>query len=114
MATVGVLLFIFAVVSLTVSAYNYFSRPYLPKNIILEDEPFVSILIPARNEENNIARLLDDLRKLDYRNLEVIVYNDNSTDNTARIVEDKKLYLNIKLINAGEPEKGWTGKKLCL
>jgi len=47
----------------------------------------VSIIIPARNEEKNIARLLDSIAKQNYPDklFEVIVVDDHSTDNTASI-----------------------------
>ena len=46
----------------------------------------VSVLIPVRNEENNIGNLLDDLKKQDYTHIEILVFNDQSTDDTANIV----------------------------
>ncbi|TNF42732.1 MAG: glycosyltransferase, partial [Bacteroidetes bacterium] len=46
----------------------------------------VSVLIPARNEEKNIPTLLNDLISHDYRNIEILVFNDQSTDKTAEIV----------------------------
>ena len=53
---------------------------------IPEPAPLVSILVPARDEEENIATCLESLRKQDYPNFEVLVLNDNSSDNTAAIV----------------------------
>jgi len=48
----------------------------------------ISVIIPARNEENNIAACLDSLAAQDYPNelLEIIVADDHSTDGTAGIV----------------------------
>ena len=43
-------------------------------------------LIPARNEETVLGRLLDSLEKLDYPDFEVIVCNDHSSDNTEEIL----------------------------
>jgi cellulose synthase/poly-beta-1,6-N-acetylglucosamine synthase-like glycosyltransferase len=45
-------------------------------------QPFVSIIIAARNEGNNISALLTDIQNQSYVNFEVIVVNDHSTDNT--------------------------------
>ena len=52
--------------------------------------PSVSVIIAARNEEKNIASLLDDLLKQDYpsEKLEIVVVDDCSEDNTRGIVED--------------------------
>lgn len=49
----------------------------------------VSVIIPARNEEVNIAELLSCLQKQDYPAdlLEIIVVDDHSNDNTAAVVE---------------------------
>jgi glycosyltransferase involved in cell wall biosynthesis len=69
------------------------------------------VLIPARNEEKNIGNLLTDLQKQDYHNIEIIVFNDESTDGTEKIVNnyavgDKR----IKLLSSGGLPDGWLGK----
>ncbi|HWR01048.1 MAG TPA: glycosyltransferase family 2 protein [Chlorobaculum sp.] len=45
-------------------------------------EPMVSMLVPARNEELNIAACVSSLLAQEYRNFEVIVLDDQSTDGT--------------------------------
>jgi poly-beta-1,6-N-acetyl-D-glucosamine synthase len=57
-----------------------------------------SIIIPARNEENNIGNLLDALKNQEYPNekFEIIVVDDHSTDGTASIV---KKYEGVRLIS---------------
>lgn len=56
---------------------------------VLKKFPFVSICIPAYNEEKNIAETLNSVLKLDYPKdkIEIIIVNDGSTDNTAKIVK---------------------------
>ena len=49
--------------------------------------PFVSVLIPARDEEANIGTCLESLQKQDYPNFEILVLDDNSSDNTSAIVD---------------------------
>lgn len=71
----------------------------------------MSVLIPARNEEQNIGNLLSDLLLQDYKKLEILVYDDLSEDGTAAHVEgftrrDKRIRL-IRGINLPE---GWLGK----
>jgi poly-beta-1,6-N-acetyl-D-glucosamine synthase len=64
--------------------------------------PLVSIMVPAHNEALVIERCLDSVRKSTYRKLEIIVHNDRSTDDTAKLVTRyKKQYpwLNLRLIN---------------
>ena len=73
--------------------------------------PFTSILIPARDEEANIATCLESLRKQDYPNLEILVLDDNSSDNTAGIVEQIAAKDNrIRLLRGNPLPEGWAGK----
>mgnify|MGYP001592497045 CR=1 FL=1 len=51
----------------------------------LQGEPKVSVLIPARNEEHTLPRLLPALRDQSFQALEVIVIDDHSSDRTAAI-----------------------------
>ena len=50
------------------------------------DGPLISVIIPARDEEASIGRLLDSLEKQTYRNIEILVMNDQSSDRTEEIV----------------------------
>jgi poly-beta-1,6-N-acetyl-D-glucosamine synthase len=61
----------------------------------------ISIIIPARNEEENIGSLLQSLQRQDYPAalVEIIVVDDNSTDGSAEIV---KKFNGIKLIQLKE------------
>lgn len=66
----------------------------------------VSILVPARNEEKNIARCVQSLLALDYPSFEVLVLDDQSSDNTRSIL--KKLshtHSKLKVLD-GEPPPG--------
>ena len=78
------------------------------------NQPLVSILIPARNEEKNIERCLKSILKQDYRNTEIIVLNDNSTDRTGEIV--KRLAekdSRIRLVSGKPLPQGWLGKNFA-
>jgi len=79
---------------------------------IPDDElPFVTVLIPARNEERNIENILLSVLNQDYPNYEVIVLNDNSEDRTGEIIDSLKTsYPKLKSINGKQLESGWTGK----
>src|SRR5258705_5331742 len=70
-----------------------FSQPGLPPSIE------ISVIIAARNEEENIGKLLTSLEKQTYpRHLfEVIVVDDHSTDKTATIVNSFSFAKLIKL-----------------
>jgi glycosyltransferase involved in cell wall biosynthesis len=71
----------------------------------------VSVLIPARNEEQNITNILNDVLHQDYREIEVIVFNDHSSDRTAEIVSAiAKADNRIRLVNSDNLPPGWLGK----
>jgi chlorobactene glucosyltransferase len=73
--------------------------------------PFVSVLIPARDEEANIEACLNSLRKQDYPSFEVLVLDDNSSDGTEGIVN--RLAANderIRLFRGKSLPEGWAGK----
>ena len=78
---------------------------------IPEPAPFVSVLIPARNEESNIATCIGSLQQQDYPNFEVLVLDDNSSDRTADIVEQIAAGDSRIQLFRGEPlPEGWAGK----
>ncbi len=73
------------------------------------DDILVSILIPARNEENNLGRLIPTLLGQQYRAFELIVYDDASEDDTWRVInsfDDKR----IRALRGDGPPAGWAGK----
>ncbi|MBN2678252.1 MAG: glycosyltransferase, partial [Anaerolineaceae bacterium] len=49
--------------------------------------PMVSILVPARNEEQNIASCIRSLLAQDYPSFEILVYDDQSNDATLSIIQ---------------------------
>jgi cellulose synthase/poly-beta-1,6-N-acetylglucosamine synthase-like glycosyltransferase len=58
-------------------------RPEAP-----DREPRVTIIVPARNEEEHIRETLTQLLALDYSNHEIIAVNDRSTDRTGQIMDE--------------------------
>ena len=90
--------------------FKNIKRFSLPENI-LKSPPLISVLVPARNEEENIRRCLLSLKKQDYPNFEILVLDDNSIDNTAQIVlEMAKKDKRIRLISGKPLRAGWLGK----
>ena len=77
--------------------------------------PFISVIIPARNEESNIKNCIVSLTKSTYPidKFEIIVVNDRSTDSTANVLEFlKSQYINLNVITLSEPrlDKNLQGK----
>jgi glycosyltransferase involved in cell wall biosynthesis len=77
-------------------------------------EPRVSIIVPARNEEEDIRETLVRLLALDYSNYEVIAVNDRSTDRTGAIIDDvaasSEAHGLLKAIHIPDLPSGWLGK----
>jgi len=79
------------------------------------DGPLVSILIPARNEERHIERCLNSLRNQVYKNYEILVLDDNSTDHTLDILNriadaDSR----VRVFNGKPLPDDWYGKPFAL
>ena len=96
---------------LSTTLFNFFTAPRIARAPKIKSAPKVSVLIPARNEEQNIGKCLDGLLKQDYPNFEIIVLNDHSEDNTLQVIqENQKRDNRIKFINGKNLPLGWTGK----
>ncbi len=74
-----------------------------------EEAPLVSVLVPARNEEDTVERCLRSLLAQDYPRLEVVVLDDGSTDDTAAIVRAVG-GTRVLLVHGRPLPAGWTGK----
>jgi chlorobactene glucosyltransferase len=80
-----------------------------------DDLPFLSIVVPARNEERQIESCVRSLLRQCYPRFEVIVVDDRSTDRTGEILESlAAAEPNLRVIR-GEPlPNGWIGKPWAL
>lgn len=76
------------------------------------DAPFVSVIVPARNEEANIEACLSSLAEADYPAFEVLVVDDRSEDRTAELAEElaRKHPDMVRLIHGKPLPEGWFGK----
>jgi glycosyltransferase involved in cell wall biosynthesis len=81
----------------------------------LENGPLLSVIVAARNEENQIrASILSQLEQT-YRNVEWILVNDRSTDSTGLVMEElKKDDQRISVLHIEGLPKGWLGKNNAL
>jgi len=73
--------------------------------------PRCSVLVPARNEEDNIGRCVNSLLGQDYPDFQVIVLDDNSTDRTWQILQESALrYPGLVLLKGKPLPDDWLGK----
>jgi len=104
---------IFLVIRFSVTVFNFLSNPKLPRSVKHYDYK-VSILIPARDEAENIIALLHSIKAQDYQNYEVIVLDDNSSDDTFELVEQ---FVNenpkFAVVRGKELPTGWLGKNFA-
>lgn len=103
--------FIFYSIQLLVASVNWLTKPLLIFNNDDNLNDFISLLIPARNEEKNISNILDSIISEDYKNFEVIVLNDSSTDKTEDILKTyTEKDIRIKYISGENLPAEWLGK----
>src|SRR5581483_6944443 len=96
------------------------SRPEWDRNPVTSaGNPRVSIVVPARNEEESIGEALSRLLALDYPNYEVIAVDDRSTDKTGEIMDNlgscgdgrpRPSNANLQIVHIHELPAGWMGK----
>lgn len=113
MVTAAYIILVFTAIQLIVSLANLLAETNLPEPCGTHSS-LVSVLIPARNEEQNIGNLLEDLVNQDYEHIEIIVYDDLSEDKTAKLVDEfSKRDSRIRLIGSGILPEGWLGKNFA-
>lgn len=80
-----------------------------------EQQPRVSVIVPACNEEETIEPALRTLLALDYAPLELIVINDRSTDRTGEVLARlQREHPRLRVHNITELPVGWLGKTHAL
>ncbi len=90
----------------SLSAFYFFYKIPFCKLNKRKIYPKISIIIPARNEEKNISKLLKSINNQNFKIDEVIVVNDHSIDKTKSISES----LGAKVLDAKDLPNGWKGK----
>jgi len=104
------LIFFFLILRFAVTLFNFISNPKLTTSAKQHNE-LVSILIPARNEETDILGLLTSIKDQNYSNYEVIVLDDNSTDNTFQLCKDfSSQNKQFHVLSGKSLPKDWLGK----
>lgn len=85
----------------------FFKPKVVPQSLKCSSSSEISVIIPARNEEENIEGVLKSLKEQTEMIYEIIVVDDNSSDKTAEIARR----MGAKVIQLKEdPPPGWQGK----
>ena len=93
-----------------VSVLNVFSFSK-PKPLFPKKQNLLSIIVPCRNEEENINNCVQSILIQDYENFELLLIDDNSTDNTWNIIQNLAKNNDKILPLKGESlPKDWAGK----
>jgi len=110
------ILFVFSLIFILINLFFYGALNRLFRfSEIKKTDLKISVVVAAKNEEKNILHLIDSLDKQSYPKelFEVIIVDDNSTDNTFKIVSSLELEnKGLKLLNA--TDKKYLGKKGAL
>ncbi len=98
--------------SLVVAVYvlAFLVKPYPTLTLspdLLKQASSVSIIVPARNEEDSIKKCVDSLKALDYPEKEIIVVDGDSDDGTKQILAG---FSGVRVIDEPPLPKGWVGK----
>ena len=95
--------------------FGYAKIQSLNAQPIIENEPSVAIIIPVRNEEEDLEQALQSVCNLTYSNYRIVVINDRSTDRTAEILEEfKGRCPRLAVITVNTLPEGWLGKNNAL
>lgn len=104
------LIFVLYKINRAYKKYRY--RAIAPK--MPDDElPSVSVCLPARNESNPMSECLESVLASDYPKLEVIVLDDNSSDNTSNLVK-AFAHSGVRFIPGDKRPSDWLGKNYAL
>ena len=75
----------------------------------------VSVIVCAKNEEENVIKYFPLLAEQNYPDFEIVLIDDASSDNTLDIFEEfEKKYSNVKLVKVKNNEAFWGNKKYAL
>ena len=112
----SVLQFVLIIAIVVYLAINtWFLAKVEPMTEPLAAYPFVSVCVPARNEERDVETCLTSLLNQNYPQFEVIVVDDNSNDNTPRIIKSlQERYPNLIAVQGAALPPDWYGKPFAL
>ena len=75
----------------------------------------ISVIVCAKNEEENVAKFIPILAEQDYPDFEIVLIDDASSDETLELFESfEKQYSNVRLVKVENNEAFWGNKKFAL
>jgi len=77
------------------------------------DAPSVTVCVPARNETHALADCLERVLASDYKKIEIVVFDDNSSDDTSMLVRSFA-HAGVRFVPGVSLPKGWLGKNHAL
>ena len=118
----GIILFLFTLFIGTIIVQLYYILLifqklafFHPQRKSTVNEIPISVIIAARNESHNLQENLRFILEQDYSNFEVIVVNNNSSDDSYQVLSAlKKGYNHLEIIEFNNPDHVRQGKKLPL
>jgi chlorobactene glucosyltransferase len=106
----SLVIFLLLILGIAISNLITLRRFKLGRYPLPKKFPRVSVMVPARNEEENIRACLESLLEQDYPDFEVIVLDDHSTDRTWEILQKFKGNHRLTLMQGKELPADWFGK----
>jgi len=100
-----------SVAYMTLLFFSFSRWKFESEKINLSVLPSVTLIIPFRNEQEVLEQLFNSINQLSYSNLDVVLINDHSTDDSVRIFDQFNFSKNVRLIHM---KKDLTGKKQAL
>ncbi len=92
--------------------FSFYKKNHIEEN---SDNKPISVIICARNEDENLTEFLPKVLTQNYPNFEVIVVNDCSYDNTDTVIEEfSKIFPNLKKATIKEDDYYKHGKKFAM
>ena len=95
-----------------IAVLNISFGPFLKRDRSPRSDVFISVLVPARDEENNIENCIRCLSRQDYPRYEIIALDDHSHDQTWPKLQslEREMGGQLRILKGQALPEGWTGK----
>ena len=110
----GIFVFLVALYAISVTIAGNIKQLFKTEDSSSNYQPFVTIMVPAHDEESVITSTIETILKLDYPKYEIIVIDDRSSDNTASVIKDLEQKYNGKVKALIRNKDAFPGKSAVL